>query len=76
MTGGAWARTTSAGTDTHPLQEWGERGARWLVGEASAFGSGHDPGVLGWSPASGSLLMGCLLLPLDLSLLVLSVSNK
>ena len=26
------------------------------VGEVSAFGSGHDPGVLGSSPASGSLL--------------------
>lgn len=28
------------------------------VGEASAFGSGSDPGVLGWSPAPGSLLSG------------------
>ena len=28
------------------------------VGEASAFGSGHDPGVLGWSPMSGSPLSG------------------
>ena len=27
----------------------------WLSGWASAFGSGHDPGVLGSSPASGSL---------------------
>ena len=26
------------------------------VDEVSAFGSGHDPEVLGWSPASGSLL--------------------
>ena len=26
------------------------------VSEVSAFGSGHDPGVLGLSPASGSLL--------------------
>ena len=28
------------------------------VGEASIFGSGHDPGVLGSSPASSSLLSG------------------
>ena len=28
------------------------------VSEVSAFGSGHDPRVLGWSPASGSLLSG------------------
>ena len=26
----------------------------WLSGWAPAFGSGHDPGVLGSSPASGS----------------------
>uniref|UniRef100_A0A452QWU4 FERM, ARHGEF and pleckstrin domain-containing protein 2 n=1 Tax=Ursus americanus TaxID=9643 RepID=A0A452QWU4_URSAM len=26
------------------------------IGEASAFGSSHDPRVLGWSPTSGSLL--------------------
>ena len=30
--------------------------AQWV--KASAFGSGHDPGVLGSSPASGSLLRG------------------
>ena len=28
------------------------------VGEVSAFGSGHDPGVVGSSPVSGSLLSG------------------
>ena len=28
------------------------------VGAASAFGSGHDPGVLGSSPPSGSLHIG------------------
>ena len=28
------------------------------VGQASAFGSGHDPGVLGLSPELGSLLSG------------------
>jgi len=28
----------------------------WLSHLASAFGSGHDPRVLGWSPASGFLL--------------------
>ena len=32
------------------------------VGEASAFGSGHDPGVLGSSPVS----VGSVLLPLPL----------
>ena len=26
------------------------------VGEVSTYGSGHDPGVLGWSLVSGSLL--------------------
>ena len=29
-----------------------------LVGEASAFGSGQDPGILGSSPPSSSLLKG------------------
>ena len=28
--------------------------AQWV--KAAAFGSGHDPRVLGWSPALGSLL--------------------
>jgi len=41
---------------------------------ASAFGSGHDPGVLGSSPASGFLLSGSLLLPLPLPLLVFPLS--
>ena len=27
-----------------------------LVAQLGAFGSGHDPRVLGWSPMSGSLL--------------------
>jgi len=31
---------------------------RGSVGSASAFGSGHDPRVLGSSPTSGSLLRG------------------
>ena len=35
---------------------WGPWVAQWL--KASAFGSGHDLGVLGSSPASGSLLRG------------------
>ena len=39
----------------------------WLSGGASAFGSGHDPGVPGSSPTSGSLA-GSLLLPLPVSL--------
>ena len=30
----------------------------WLSHKASAFGSGHDPSVLGLRPASGSLLSG------------------
>ena len=30
--------------------------AQWV--KASAFGSGHDPSVLGSSPTSGSLLSG------------------
>ena len=29
-----------------------------LIKQADAFGSGHDPRVLGSSPASGSLLSG------------------
>ena len=45
------------------------------VGEASAFSSGHDPGVLGSSPTWGSLLRGepASLSPLLFPLLVLSV---
>ena len=44
----------------------------WLSGGASAFGSGRDSGVLGLSPASGSLLSGepvspSMSLPLGLS---------
>ena len=35
------------------------------VGEASAFDSGHDLGVLGLSPASGSLLSGVTPSPLS-----------
>ena len=34
----------------------GTQVAQWVG--ASAFGSGHDPRVLGWSPTSGSLLSG------------------
>lgn len=36
------------------------------VGQAAAFGSGHDPGVMGSSPTSGSLLSGSLLPPLKI----------
>ena len=39
----------------------------WLSGWVSAFGSGHDPGVLGSTPISGSLA-GRLLLPLPMFL--------
>ena len=45
-----------------------------LSGGVSAFGSGRDPGFLGWSPASGSpqgacfSLCLCLCLSLSLSL--------
>ena len=48
------------------------------VGEACAFGSGHDLGVLGSSPTSGSAGSLLLLLPLPLPLLVLflSLSSK
>ena len=48
--------------------------AHWV--KASAFRSGRDPGVLGLSPPSGSLLSGkpaSLPLCLPLSLLVISV---
>ena len=54
---------------------------RWV----SAFGSGHDPKVLGSRPVSGSLLSGeptspspslCLLLSLPVCSLSRSLSNK
>ena len=35
---------------------WGH--LRGSVSYTSIFGSGHDPGVLGWSPTLGSLLNG------------------
>ena len=40
----------------------------WLSSWAYAFGSGHDPGVLGLSPASGSLHGACLSLCLCICL--------
>ena len=55
------------------------------VGWAAAFGSGHDPSVLGWSPASGSLLgrepaspsaSACLFVCLCSLSLPLSLANK
>ena len=66
--GGTWRRGASKGTedkevemsrnapqpDHSKLSIW----ATWWLSWLSAFGSGHDPGVLGWSPASGSLLSG------------------
>ena len=42
----------------------------WLSGWASAFGSGHDPGIWGWSPTSGSLRGACFSLCLYLCLSV------
>ena len=36
------------------VMDWGAWVSQWV--KASAFGSGHDPRVLGLSPASGSLL--------------------
>ena len=47
---------------------------RWLRGLAPAFGPGHDPGVLGSSPTSGSLRGACFS-PLPVSLPV-SLRNK
>ena len=35
-----------------------EDSSGWLSHQASAFSSGLGPRVLGWSPASGSLLSG------------------
>ena len=47
--------------------------AQWV--KASAFGSGHDLRVLGWSPTSGSLLSRKSTCPsLSLPLLILSLS--
>ena len=49
------------------------------VGEASAFGSGRDPRVLGSSPTSGSLLSGASASPSASAsppAYTLSVSNK
>ena len=40
----------------------------WLSGFAPAFGPGRDPGVQGWSPASGSLHGACFSLCLCLCL--------
>ena len=51
---------------------WGRLGC--LVGEVSAFGSGHDPRVLGWSPTSGSLLSRQSASPSAPPLLLLSLS--
>ena len=49
----------------------------WLRGWASAFGSGHDPGVLGSSPTWGSLHGACFSLCLCLCLsLSMSFMNK
>ena len=42
----------------------------WLSGWASTFGSGHDPGVLGSSPTSGSMQGACFYLSLCLYLCV------
>ena len=47
----------------------------WLSSLASAFGPGHDPGVLRLSSASGSLHGACFFLCLSLPLFV-SLMNK
>ena len=48
----------------------------WLSGLASAFGSGHDPGVQGWSLAPGSLQGACFSLCLCLCLSVSLMKKK
>ena len=45
----------------------------WLSRLSVCLGSGHDPRVLGLSPALSSLLSGSLLLTLPLLVLTLSV---
>ena len=66
--------------DTHGDEKtyyWGTWVAQWV--KASAFGSGHDPRVLGSSPTSGSLLsrepasLSLFSLCLPLCLLVISL---
>ena len=47
-----------------------------LSGWMSAFGSGRDPRVPGWSPTSGSLLGACFYLCLCLCLFCLCVSHQ
>ena len=54
---------------------------RWLRCWVSAFGSGHDPSVLGLSPTSGFLLLGkpgspSPASPAYIPSLTLSLSNK
>ena len=47
----------------------------WLSGWVSTFGSGYDPGVLGLSPASGSLQGACFSLCLCLSVCLSWISE-
>ena len=60
------------------LKNWGAWVAQWV--KASAFSSGHDLRVLGYSPASGSLLCrepaSPLFLPASLPTCDFSLSHK
>ena len=57
------------------MPKWGI--PEWLSGLAPAFSPGCNPGVLGWSPAWGSLRGACFSLCLCLCLsLSLSLMNK
>ena len=67
---GQAGHTYANGPKKHDLRMLG-----WLRGSESAFGSGHDSGVLGLSPASGSPQGACFSLYLSLSLF-LSVSHE
>ena len=80
LTGHRTLRVGEVGGSFHGLEStsWGAPGWLWLSQLRSAFGSGHDLRVLGWSSASGSLLSGESVSPSPSAppLLVLSVSNK
>ena len=52
----------------HRFEKFSSGTPEWFSGWVPAFGSGHDPGVLGLSPASGSLQGACFSLCLCLCL--------
>ena len=62
--------------DSHAFKNLGSGMPGWFSGWASAFSSGHDPGVPGSSPPSGSLWGVFFSLCLCLWLLCLSWINK